>query len=56
VNQRLRKGYEVTCTARTQVHLLDMAKPGDTFVITAGMPFGRLGSTNTLRIEQIPMS
>jgi pyruvate kinase len=35
----------------SQVQLLEMAKPGDTVVITAGMPFGRLGSTNTLRIE-----
>ena len=56
VNQRLRKVEDVTSTALSQVQLLEMAKPGDTVVITAGMPFGRLGSTNTLRIEQIPMS
>ncbi|MNM12222.1 Pyruvate kinase [compost metagenome] len=56
VNQRLRKVEDVTSTALSQVQLLEMAKPGDTVVITAGMPFGHLGSTNSLRIEQIPMS
>ncbi|MGH8355012.1 MAG: pyruvate kinase alpha/beta domain-containing protein, partial [Pseudomonas sp.] len=29
------------------------AKPGDTVVITAGVPFGQPGSTNTLRIETL---
>ncbi len=44
VNQRLRKVEDVTSTALSQVQLLEMAKPGDTVVITAGMPFGRLAA------------
>ncbi|HVL20002.1 MAG TPA: pyruvate kinase alpha/beta domain-containing protein [Amaricoccus sp.] len=30
------------------------AGPGDIVAIAAGMPFGVAGSTNLLRIEQIP--
>ena len=30
------------------------AKPGETLVMTAGVPFGRAGSTNTLRIVKVP--
>ncbi|MGH8729279.1 MAG: pyruvate kinase [Burkholderiales bacterium] len=30
------------------------AKPGDTIVITAGMPFGTPGATNLLRIAKVP--
>ncbi|NHN88447.1 pyruvate kinase [Acetobacter conturbans] len=33
-----------------------MAKPGDTIVITAGVPFGISGSTNTIRVAKIPES
>jgi pyruvate kinase len=29
------------------------AKPGDTIVITAGMPFGTPGATNLLRIAKV---
>jgi pyruvate kinase len=29
------------------------AKPGDRMVITAGVPFGRAGTTNILRIVQV---
>ena len=31
----------------------DLAKPGDSIVITAGVPFGNAGSTNLLRIAKI---
>lgn len=30
------------------------AGPGDVIAITAGMPFGVPGSTNLLRIEEMP--
>lgn len=33
---------------------LHSAEPGDTIVIAAGMPFGTPGSTNMLRIAQVP--
>ena len=34
--------------------LEDVAGPGDTVVITAGVPFGTPGATNVLRIARIP--
>ena len=30
-----------------------VAKPGDLFVITAGMPFGVSGTTNLIRAEMV---
>ncbi len=30
-----------------------IAVPGQTFVMTAGVPFGKTGTTNTLRIAQV---
>jgi pyruvate kinase len=33
----------------------EFAKPGDTIVITGGMPFGVSGGTNLLRIAQVPL-
>jgi pyruvate kinase len=38
-----------TATARS----LNFARPGQTLVIAAGMPFGTPGSTNLLRIAQV---
>jgi len=37
-------------------HLMERgsARPGDRVVLTAGIPFGDRGTTNTLRIEEIP--
>ncbi|MCY4231303.1 MAG: pyruvate kinase, partial [Alphaproteobacteria bacterium] len=34
--------------------LEDVAGPGDTVIITAGVPFGTPGATNILRIARIP--
>ncbi|MBY4678151.1 pyruvate kinase [Marinobacterium arenosum] len=33
-----------------------MAQPGDTLVITAGVPFGKPGTTNMVRIESFPLA
>ncbi|MCC5887834.1 MAG: pyruvate kinase [Gammaproteobacteria bacterium] len=46
---------EAAVTAITS-HLMERgsARPGDRVVLTAGIPFGDRGTTNTLRIEEIP--
>ncbi|MBX9912925.1 MAG: pyruvate kinase [Pseudomonadaceae bacterium] len=53
VNARLSKVEEITSTALEIAHAQNMAQRGDTLVITAGVPFGQPGSTNTLRIETL---
>ncbi|MCY1214591.1 Pyruvate kinase [compost metagenome] len=53
VNERLHKVEEVTSTALEIAQAQGMAKRGDTVVITAGVPFGQPGSTNSLRIETL---
>ncbi|NWL75517.1 pyruvate kinase [Pseudomonas taiwanensis] len=53
VNERLHKVEEVTSTALEIAQAQGMATRGDTVVITAGVPFGQPGSTNSLRIETL---
>jgi pyruvate kinase len=53
VNPRLHEVEEVTSTALDIAQAQGMAQPGDTVVITAGVPFGQPGSTNSLRIETL---
>ncbi|MGY4535211.1 pyruvate kinase [Pseudomonas sp. TE3786] len=53
VNARLSKVDEITSTALEIAQAQNMAKRGDTVVITAGMPFGQSGTTNSLRIETL---
>ncbi len=53
VNARLSKVEEITSTALEIAQATNMAKRGDTVVITAGMPFGQSGTTNSLRIETL---
>ncbi|MFI8479216.1 pyruvate kinase [Pseudomonas sp. NPDC078700] len=53
VNERLHKVEEVTTTALEIAQAQGMAERGDTVVITAGVPFGQPGSTNSLRIETL---
>ncbi|MCY1362801.1 Pyruvate kinase [compost metagenome] len=53
VNQRLNKVEEVSSTALDIAQAQGFAQPGDTVVITAGIPFGQPGTTNTLRIETL---
>ncbi|WP_277052302.1 pyruvate kinase [Zestomonas thermotolerans] len=53
VKQRLQQVEEVTRTALDVAQGQGLAKPGDTVVITAGVPFGQPGTTNTLRIETL---
>ncbi|MCO6059003.1 pyruvate kinase [Pseudomonas sp. MOB-449] len=53
VNERLHKVEEITATALTEAQGQGMARPGDTVVITAGVPFGQPGTTNSLRIETL---
>ena len=44
---------EMVNNACTIVKKVDLCKPGDSIVITAGVPFGSAGSTNLLRIAKI---
>jgi len=53
VNARLSKVEEITSTALEIAQAQNMAQRGDTLVITAGVPFGQPGTTNTLRIETL---
>jgi pyruvate kinase len=53
VNDRLRQVDEVCSTALEIAQAQGMAKRGDTLLITAGVPFGQPGSTNSLRIETL---
>ena len=53
VNDRLRQVDEVVSTALEIAQAQGMASRGDTLLITAGVPFGKPGSTNTLRIENL---
>ncbi|CAD5106872.1 Pyruvate kinase [Pseudomonas carbonaria] len=54
INERLQQVEAVSSTALQAAQAQGLAKPGDTVVITAGIPFGQPGSTNTLRIETLP--
>ncbi|EIK94998.1 pyruvate kinase [Pseudomonas sp. M47T1] len=53
VNDRLRQVEEVCSTALEIAQAQGLACRGDTLVITAGVPFGKPGSTNSLRIETL---
>ncbi|AYC32571.1 pyruvate kinase [Pseudomonas cavernae] len=53
VNERLHQVEEVSSTALEIAQAQGLANKGDTVVITAGVPFGQPGSTNTLRIETL---
>ncbi|MNH33428.1 Pyruvate kinase [compost metagenome] len=53
VNDRLRQVDEVVSTALEIAQAQGMASRGDTLLITAGVPFGKPGTTNTLRIETL---
>lgn len=53
INARLSKVEEVSSTAVEIARSRDFAGSGDTVVITAGIPLGQPGSTNTLRIETL---
>jgi pyruvate kinase len=53
VNDRLRQVDEICSTALEIAQAQGMASRGDTLLITAGVPFGKPGSTNTLRIETL---
>ncbi|MFS0826474.1 pyruvate kinase [Pseudomonas phoenicis] len=51
VNDRLHQVDEICSTALEIAQAQGMAQLGDTLLITAGVPFGKPGTTNTLRIE-----
>ena len=53
VNGRLRQVDEICSTALEIAQAQGLAKRGDTLLITAGVPFGEPGSTNSLRIETL---
>ncbi len=39
--------------ALAQMHAAGLVAVGDTVIVTAGVPFGRSGSTNLLRVEPV---
>lgn len=53
VNPRLNEMDEVCRNALELAKSEHMAQPGDTVVITAGVPLGQPGTTNNLRIERV---
>ena len=53
VNAEFTQAVEITPTALQEAKRQGMAGIGDTVVITAGMPFGKPGSTNMMRIEVV---
>ncbi len=53
VNEQLAHVDEICSTALDIALAQRMARRGDTVVVTAGVPFGRPGSTNMLRIETV---
>lgn len=44
---------EMIETTTREVKRLELVKPGDRIVLTAGVPMGRPGTTNTMRVETI---
>ncbi|MBC2658375.1 pyruvate kinase [Pseudomonas sp. MSSRFD41] len=53
VNDRLRQVDEVCSTALEIAQAQGLAQRGNTVVITAGVPFGQPGTTNSLRVETL---
>lgn len=53
VNPEFAQAGEITPTALEEAKRQGMAQPGDTVIVTAGMPFGQPGSTNMMRIESV---
>ncbi len=53
VNDRLHQVDEICTTAQEIAQAQGMASRGDTLLITAGVPFGTPGTTNTLRIHVV---
>ncbi|WP_028694462.1 pyruvate kinase [Pseudomonas cremoricolorata] len=53
VNDRLHQVDEICSTALEIAQAQGMAQRGDTVLITAGVPFGKPGTTNTLRVETL---
>jgi pyruvate kinase len=43
----------VIADARSQLVTRKLAKKGDTIVISAGIPFGEVGSTNLLLVQRV---
>jgi pyruvate kinase len=53
INKDLKQVDQVCATALEIAQAQNMARKGDTVVITAGVPFGQPGTTNSLRIETL---
>ncbi|MBS7664453.1 pyruvate kinase [Pseudomonas lalucatii] len=53
VSADLHEVDDIATTALSAAQEQALAKPGDTVVITAGVPFGKPGTTNSLRIETL---
>ena len=49
--------YEEMVDRATRIALAeDFAKPADTIMVVAGVPFGEAGTTNNLRVVQIGLN
>jgi pyruvate kinase len=44
---------QMLAIAREAVLSQDLAKPGDRVLVTAGVPFDVVGTTNTLKVEVV---
>jgi pyruvate kinase len=44
---------EAQLAARKAIVVRDLAKPGETFILTAGIPFGSSGATNMMLVEKL---
>ena len=53
ISGEIRNVAEVSAHAIEQVRRCELARPGDTIVITAGTPFGVPGNTNLLKVERV---
>lgn len=53
LNDRAKSTDSMVQVANQVISETAMAKPGDTYVITAGVPFGQSGTTNLIRVETL---
>ena len=44
---------EMVAQAVAQAKAVEFAKPGETIVVVAGVPFGKAGSTNNIRVVTV---
>ncbi|HEX7385911.1 MAG TPA: pyruvate kinase alpha/beta domain-containing protein, partial [Castellaniella sp.] len=52
--KQLHESSEMIACATRSACDAGVAKPGDTLIVIAGLPFGRSGSTNLLHVALVP--